>query len=250
MIVIKAGGSAITDKSQPYTMRIEVMQAVANQLKDATEPVILAHGVGSFGHPLAKKYHITRGFDQTETNRLGFLYTHYWVDELSQRFIKILLDANIPVGRIHATSIFVTEKRRIVTFFDEPLRRYLDLGIIPVLHGDGPTDRSQGFCVLSADQTVVYLARHFGATRVIFGIDVDGILQEGQTVPHLKYQDLTRWQKIIADNKDASGGLPMKLKEIEALAGSGIPVHLINLTRPGTLAATLQGEAVGTIITD
>lgn len=249
MIIFKAGGSAITDKSKPYTMRIEIMQLIASELKDVGENLILAHGVGSYGHPMAKKFRIGHGFDQTPETRLGFLFTHYWVDELSQRFVKILLDAQIPAGRLRPTSLFVTDNRRIVTFFAEPLERYLEMGIIPVLHGDGPTDRRQGYCVLSADQTMIYLAKHFKARRVIFGMDVDGVLDEsGNPVPQISFSDLPNWINRIQNNQDASGGLPMKLREIQALQGMNIPVQLINITQPGMLRAALNGEMCGTLI--
>lgn len=250
MIVIKAGGSAITEKNKPYTLRTKVMQSVAAQLRHVSEPVILAHGVGSYGHPIAKKHRIGHGFDGKPETRLGFLYTHFWVDELSQRFVKILLDAGVPAGRLRPTSLFITEKRRIVAFFEEPLQRYLEMGIIPVLHGDGPTDRRQGYCVLSADQSVVFLAKIFQATRLIFGLDVDGVLDRGKTVSKIRYAELEKWQSRITDNQDASGGLPRKLKEISALEGIDISVQLINLTQPGLLHAAIQGEHVGTIITN
>ncbi|MCI0511659.1 isopentenyl phosphate kinase family protein [candidate division KSB1 bacterium] len=250
MVILKAGGSAITWKSQPYTARPEVMELIAAQLHGIQRQVILAHGVGAYGHPLAKAYHIGKGFDGAAATRLGFLYTHYWVDELTQKFIKILLDHNVPAGHLHPSSLMITDQRRIVHFFDEPVRRYLDLGIMPVFHGDGPTDRSQGYCVLSADQTVVFLAKYFQARQLVFGIDVDGILDAGKTVPQLRFNELEGWRQRIADNQDASGGLPMKLKEIQALVNTGTQVQIINITQPGMLRAALLREKVGTIITD
>jgi isopentenyl phosphate kinase len=250
MLIIKAGGSAITDKSQPYTIRLEVIQNLAEQLREINEPIILAHGVGSYGHPPAKKYRIGHGFAGTAESRLGFLLTHYWVDELSQRFTKIMLDASVPVGRLRPTELFVTENRRIATFFAEPLERYLEMGIIPVLHGDGPTDRKQGFCILSSDQIAVYLARYFQARAVIFGMDVDGVLENGETVPFIAYRDLPEWQEKILKSTDASGGLPKKLGEIEALKDLNMPVKIINLLKPGTLLQAVKGEATGTHISN
>lgn len=250
MLIIKAGGSAITDKSQPYTIRLNVIQQLAEQLREINEPIILTHGVGSYGHPPAKQFRIGYGFDGTSERRQGFLLTHYWVDELSQRFTKIMLDASVPAGRLRPTELFVTENRRIATFFAEPLERYLEMGIIPVLHGDGPTDRKQGFCVLSSDQTAIYLARYFHARTVIFGMDVDGVLENGKTVPFIAYQDLPVWQEKIMKGTDASGGLPKKLGEIETLKDLNIPVKIINMLKPGTLLQAVRGEATGTYISN
>jgi isopentenyl phosphate kinase len=53
VLVIKAGGSAITYKSRPYTANKKAMHNLASQLAGLNEPVILIHGVGSYGHPPA-----------------------------------------------------------------------------------------------------------------------------------------------------------------------------------------------------
>jgi isopentenyl phosphate kinase len=96
---------------------------------------------------------------------------------------------------------------------------------------------------------VVFLAKFFQARQLIFGIDVDGILDAGKTVSQLRFNELESWRQQIADNQDASGGLPMKLKEIQALEHTDTLVQIINITQPGMLHAALLREKVGTTIT-
>jgi isopentenyl phosphate kinase len=250
MLIIKAGGSALTDKSVPFSFRKAAVQALAEQLRQIPEPMILAHGVGSFGHPPAKQYKIGLGDDATDERRQGLTITQYWVDELAQRIIKILIDAHLPALLSAADMVFVTEDRRIVEFHAEPIQRYLAMNLIPVLHGDGPVDRLQGFSVLSADQIVVYLAKFFAARKVIFAMDVPGILRQGRTITRLSFSDLPRVQKEIIAGNDASGGLIKKLQEISALAGSGIDVQLVSLLEENSLLAAAQDESTGTLITN
>ncbi len=249
MLIIKAGGSAITDKSIPYSIRESAIHSLATQLLQINEPVILAHGVGSFGHPPAKKYKIGLGYDGSVERRQGLAITQYEVDELAQRFVKILLDASLPAVQAAADMLFITENRRIVNFHSEPLQRYLAMGLLPIVHGDGPADRTQGFCVLSADQTAIYLARFFKARKVIFAMDVAGLLRQGQTIPSLHFNDLAELQKEVLANDDASGGLAKKLEEISLLAGSGITVQLVSLLHPNALLAAAKDEPTGTLIT-
>ncbi|HPI74971.1 MAG TPA: isopentenyl phosphate kinase [bacterium] len=250
MLLIKAGGSALTDKSIPYSFREPVVHALAGQLRRICEPLILAHGVGSFGHPPAKQYRIGLGDDATPDRRLGLAITQYWVDELAQRVIKILIDARLPALLTAADMLFVTEDRRIVDFHAEPIQRCLTMNLIPVLHGDGPLDRRQGFSVLSADQIVIYLARFFTARKVIFAMDVPGILRNGRPIPRLSFRELPTVQKEILSSQDASGGLAKKLEEIGALAGTGIDVQLVSLLEPDALLAAAHNQERGTLISD
>lgn len=250
MLIIKAGGSALTDKTRPFSFRELAACALAEQLRQIHEPMILAHGVGSFGHPPAKQYKIGLGDDTTPERRRGLAITQYWVDELAQRLIKILLDAPLPALLTAADMLFITDKGRIIDFYAEPLQRYLEMNLIPVLHGDGPADRQQGFSVLSADQIVIYLAKFFQARKVIFAMDVPGILRQGRPIAHLSFDELSAVQAEIVANHDASGGLAKKLEEISALADSGIKVQLISLLEEQALLAAARDEPVGTVISD
>ncbi|MDP6662348.1 MAG: isopentenyl phosphate kinase [Candidatus Thalassarchaeaceae archaeon] len=251
MIIVKAGGSAITNKSEPYTPDEGTIASVAEQLSQATRAnrgMILVHGVGSFGHPLAKEHDLGRGYDGTEEGLMGSLFTHYWVDELSQRLIKAMIDHGVPALRCRPTTSFVTKSRRIADFYSEPIEKFLEMGIVPVFHGDVPADRDQGFSVLSSDQIAVFLAMHFGAGKVIFGMDVPGLLRDGERVPELGFGEIPGFMEFVSDNHDASGGLQKKMQEIQALEGSGIEVQVIGLGEPGALLRAIEGETVGTII--
>lgn len=248
MIIIKAGGSAITMKDKPYTLDETAMHHTAKQLVQIKEPVILIHGVGSYGHPPAKQYQIGLGYDGSRERVWGLMLTHYWVDELSQRFTRVLLDHELLALRCRPTTLFVTDQRRIVQFNKEPLDRFLKMNILPVLHGDGPSDRSQGFCVLSGDQIAVYLAKTYKARKVIFGMDVPGILKSGRPVGHVRYDELLSFSKYIKDNEDASGGLSKKLQEIAGLQGERIPVQLVSLHNPDDLLRAVNDQTAGTLI--
>src|SRR5574339_458739 len=61
LVFLKLGGSLITDKTQPYTPLLDVMDDLALQIKTAlqTHPnlhLVLGHGAGSFGHVPASEY--------------------------------------------------------------------------------------------------------------------------------------------------------------------------------------------------
>ena len=58
LMILKLGGSVITDKSTSYATADEKnIELIANEIlkckKDFNFKLIIVHGAGSFGHPLA-----------------------------------------------------------------------------------------------------------------------------------------------------------------------------------------------------
>ena len=61
IVLLKLGGSLITDKDIPYTPRLDKLTDLAQEIKTVLDSspdllLILGHGSGSFGHVAAKKY--------------------------------------------------------------------------------------------------------------------------------------------------------------------------------------------------
>ncbi|MGD8543676.1 MAG: hypothetical protein PVG48_00980, partial [Candidatus Bathyarchaeota archaeon] len=73
--VLKLGGSVITNKEKPLTPNLSAIKRLANEISKANvSRLVLVHGGGSFGHPIAKQYAIEKGYkDQTQI--MGFSKT-------------------------------------------------------------------------------------------------------------------------------------------------------------------------------
>lgn len=55
MIIVKLGGSVITDKAEYRRFRADTVARLASEIASSGERVIVVHGAGSFGHILAKE---------------------------------------------------------------------------------------------------------------------------------------------------------------------------------------------------
>ena len=67
LLVLKLGGSLITDKSKPYSLRADVLKKaaaeVAGSLRDGIiDKLVIVHGVGSYGHPPVIEHKLYKGF--------------------------------------------------------------------------------------------------------------------------------------------------------------------------------------------
>ncbi len=63
-VVVKLGGSAITDKSKASTARLEVIHNAIKEVVSYSGPMVLLHGGGSFAHPFVSRAALRNGFRQ------------------------------------------------------------------------------------------------------------------------------------------------------------------------------------------
>ena len=56
MILIKLGGSIITNKDKPLSPRKKTIDNILKEIGKIKEPVIIVHGGGSYGHYWSVKY--------------------------------------------------------------------------------------------------------------------------------------------------------------------------------------------------
>ena len=66
LVFLKLGGSLITDKTQPMTPRLDVIQHLAGEISAAVKSsprlsLLIGHGSGSFGHEVADRYQTQAG---------------------------------------------------------------------------------------------------------------------------------------------------------------------------------------------
>ena len=70
LVLLKLGGSVITDKSQPFTAREDTIRRLGREIRQALEDqpnlrLVLGHGSGSFGHVVAQNYRTREGIIDT-----------------------------------------------------------------------------------------------------------------------------------------------------------------------------------------
>jgi isopentenyl phosphate kinase len=251
--ILKIGGSVITDKDGELAARTAVINRLAEEIQEASvQNLIIVHGGGSFGHPIAQKYGIKEGFKE-ETQKIGFSETHHVMTVLNGLFMDSLIWHSIPAVSIAPSSCVVTENGRIKNFEDAPLKALLRMGFLPVLYGDAVFDTKLGFTILSGDQLVATLASKFDAKRIVIGVDVDGLYDSdpkankaAKMLTHLTLGELKKLQGGLGKSTtcDVTGGMFGKVSELLFAIEQGIPVTIVNATEPNLVCKALKGENV------
>jgi isopentenyl phosphate kinase len=256
--VLKLGGSVVTVKDQESTADHVNIRRLAEEIKAAwPTPIVIVHGGGSFGHPVAKKYGIAGGFT-ADRQILGFAKTHQAMIDLNAIIVKIFLDTGIPAMSVSPSSFIATNDGRISKVDLEIVGRLVVRGVLPILFGDAVLDRKKGFAILSGDQLAVHLAVSLGASKLIFGVDVDGVYTsnpkispEARLIDRLESNKIDGFVKIGESlSTDVTGGMLGKVSEARAAVEQGIEVQFVNATKPDVMLKALKGEPVaGTILT-
>jgi isopentenyl phosphate kinase len=257
-IILKIGGSVITDKTGELAAKTEDINRIAEEIKRAgAENLVVVHGGGSFGHPTAQKYGIKDGL-KDDSQKLGFSETHHVMTVLNGLIMDALVWHELPSLSITPSSCIVTENGRIKYFDETVLLRCMNMGFVPVLYGDAVLDEKMGFTVLSGDQLVAYLAIKLKAEKIVVGVDTDGLYEADPKVdktakPYLRLNldQLKRVQAKIgkAQSTDVTGGMAGKIAELIPAIEAGISVQIINATRNLRVLRGITGEKIeGTII--
>ena len=249
MILIKLGGSVITDKSQFKKFDREQASRLCGEIAESGKDVIVVHGAGSFGHVLAKKYSIQNGLVD-EGQIPAAAQVHHDAMELGLLMTQTLIDSGIPAASVAPGSCFVMDNGRIVPDNLEAIRALQDMGIMPVTFGDVVMDRSKGFGIVSGDQMMEVMADLYKPERVVFVSDIDGLYTANpKTDPDAELIRTVTPETLdsvssVSDVDDVTGGVRNKMESMLRMCGEGRECVLINGTVPGRLLALLRGEDV------
>jgi isopentenyl phosphate kinase len=250
-IILKIGGSVLTDKNRASTARPEQIRRVAAEIRAGKDSrLVLIHGAGSFGHHQAREYGLKAGLNEQSIR--GIMPTHNAVRSLSDMIINELYASGVYAAPVHPLSSCTLNGGRIERMCMDVIDRMLASGIVPVLHGDVVMDTSKGIDVLSGDQLVVYLAKALGAEKVGIGTNVEGVYaKDFKIIRAITPSNLSEVKESLSGSGgvDVTGGMYGKIMELAELARSGIPSCVFNAEKPGNVAAFLKGENVeGTLI--
>ena len=93
IVFVKIGGSLITDKIKPFTLKEHALEVICEEIKTAMKSgkrLIVGHGAGSFAHVPAKKYQTHKGIINEESYR-GMAEVADMAAQLYRIFIKKFL---------------------------------------------------------------------------------------------------------------------------------------------------------------
>ena len=257
IVLLKLGGSLITDKTRPGVARHAMIRRLASELAKSARNargarLLVGHGSGSFGHAAASEGGLTRGVDARR--RIETIsHTQSRAADLHRIVFHALAEAGARPFSFSPSSFLSAANGRVAGRFLGPIFAALDRGLLPVVYGDVVLDDTLGAIVVSTEELFVLLAkdtarRGVTVARAVWLGETDGVRgADGESIARLTASGaLTAARRVNgASGIDVTGGMSLRLRTAGALAAAGIPSSILDGRRPGAVAAAVAGRARG-----
>lgn len=253
-VFVKLGGSLITDKTKPYSLRPDVIRQISQEIATIRQQQpdlvwFIGNGAGSFGHYAV---HEVAWRDQPGDSR-RIAYVRKATGKLNAAVLEALLDHDVPALSLPAAA-FAYHDGKTIQIKAEAVLRYAQQDAVPSVYGDVIVHSQQGSVIMSTEEILSGLASAWRAAghdvkSVIYCTSVDGVLDsKGKTISklsksnqHASFHD--------TEGYDVTGGMAQKVQAGFAALDFTDNVYIINGTKKGQLAAALDGLSAGTQLT-
>ncbi len=257
LVLVKLGGSLITDKTREATAKAEVIERLAREMKEAMEnlpdlKLVVGHGSGSFGHFPGKRYGVRDGVKGPE-GWMGFAETAAAAARLNRLLTEALLSAGIKAFPMQPSASVLCSNGSIVRWEWRQIKRALERGLVPVIYGDVAFDQVRGSTIVSTDELFFYLAPRLRPSMILLVGKVEGVFTsdplkdpDAKLVSELTPSD---WGKIWGSlgssyGVDVTGGMEEKVKLMLGLVERlpRLKVVIMSGKEPGALRDALMGK--------
>ena len=227
MILIKLGGSIITNKEKALSARRKTLDNLVRTIKKIDESVVIVHGGGSFGHYWSVKFKMhskpakysTRGISVVKNSMI----------ELNKIVLDSFLKNKLNPYCLPPTDFIISNKpirKKIIE-----IEKIAKSGLIPVTFGDALWYGQKKSYILSGDRIMTILATILKPKLSIFVLNIDGLysnLKTKKLINELKGEKLL----ISKSSKDVTGGMRRKVEEATKISKKGLQVFFVNGNKP------------------
>ncbi|KEQ57185.1 Uridylate kinase protein [Marine Group I thaumarchaeote SCGC AAA799-B03] len=237
MILIKLGGSIITNKEKPLSARRKTIENLAKSLKKIKEPIIIVHGGGSYGHYWSVKYDMhTR---ERKYDLRGVAIVKNSMIELNKIILDSFLKNKLNPYCLPPTDFMVGNKP--IPKKVKEIEKISKSGLIPVTFGDALWYGQNKTFILSGDKIMTHLAKILKPKLCIFALNEDGVysdLKSKKLIHELKGENPS-----ISENKmDVTGGMTRKIEEATKISKMGMNVFFVNGNKPDRIVKAVKNR--------
>jgi len=250
MLLVKLGGSVLTNKTRLRTPRLAAIRRLARELAAVRQPLLVVHGAGSFGHILARRHGLDKG-GLSPAKRAAAARVHADVRELDRLVVDALNDAGFAAVPVPPSAVLTLDDGRIATIDLTPFLEFSSMGFTPVTFGDLGRDLSRGFSVCSGDLLMLELARAFQPERAVFAADVDGLFtadpkrrRSARLLETVGPDDLSKIEFSTSSRTDVTGSIEGKVRRMFEIADHVGECVIVNGNVKNRVRDALRGRRV------
>lgn len=250
LVLIKVGGSLITDKAKPFTTREDMMRSIAASIRAAYEKFpesafLIGNGAGSFGHYLASK-------EAGNAPQERIYAVHESVVLLNKIFVQHLSEAGLPAASFVPSEHIQSKNGKLVEFDISEVEDLLSINSVPVVFGDIVDDGTEKGIIYSTETLFELIAEKLRSRYVLtilYTGDTDGVLDPNmKTIPEISLQTWEDMGSSVAspNGYDVTGGMTHKIESALRMAQIATHVRILSGKTADTIVGALEGRPVGT----
>ena len=257
-VIVKIGGSFITDKNKPESLKEDRVRKIAQEIAAAVQTgkvgLLLTHGAGSYGHIAAKQFNAQHG-KHPEFGWHAFYQIRQDMARLNLMLLNLFAEEGLFPVTIQPSAISLARKGKLQFMDTRNIRFLLDSDQIPLLHGDIVLDEKQGFTIASTEDQIQKLSEYLLFHLIVLISDVPGVLdRNGEVIPVI---DRGNFSQVIdqlggSAGQDVTGGMRSKVEQIYQLVQKNPTTRAVIVSgesEPGNLTRVILGETViGTML--
>ena len=273
MILIKLGGSIVTDKSRPLTASRQTIAKMARVIAKIPEPVMIVHGGGSFGHYWSVKYDMHTKEHSYDTKGVAMVKNS--MVQLHTIILEELLRGGLKPYSL-APASFMTGSKPAPSRVKDAGKIPAISDMTPVTYGDalwygdgGKSGKKDDYktYILSGDKIMTHLARILRPRLCIFALGEDGLyadLESKKLIRHIPAPAKTsstrkdaaaaaaaaaanRTGKMAKNVMDVTGGMTRKVSEAAIITKLGTAVAFVNGNYPKRIRDAVAATATTTV---
>jgi len=237
MILIKLGGSIITNKEKPLSVRRKTIDSISKNLRKIDEPIIIVHGGGSYGHYWSVKYDMHT--KERKYDFRGVAIIKNSMIELNKFVLDSLLKNKINPYCLPPTD-FMSGNKPILKKIRE-IEKIAESGFIPVTYGDALWYGQKKTYILSGDKIMTHLAKILKPRLCIFVLNEDGLYSDLKS-KELIYELKSERPSISKNKMDVTGGMTRKVEEASKISKMGINVFFANGNKPERIVKAVKNK--------
>ncbi len=250
MLLVKLGGSVVTEKAHLRTPRSAAIRRLARELASLGESLLIVHGAGSYGHILASRHRLNEG-GSTLPRRQVAARVQADVRELDGLVVRALNRAGLAAIPIPPSAVLSLDDGRVSAMDLTPFLEFASMEFTPVTFGDVVRDVRRGFSVCSGDLLMLELARAFRPKRAVFAADVDGLFtvdpkrrRAARLLETVGPDDLSRIEFSSSSRTDVTGSIEGKLRRMFEIADHAGECLIVNGNVKNRVRDALRGRHV------
>ncbi len=235
MILIKLGGSIITNKEKPFSPRKKSIDKIVRALKKIDESIIVVHGGGSYGHYWSVKYNMHT--KPANYNIHGVSVVKNSMVELNKIILDSFLKNKLNPYCLPPTD-FIFGNKPIIKKVKE-IEKIAKTNLIPITFGDALWFGKKKSYILSGDRIMSVLANILKPRLCVFVLNVDGLYSDPKTkklIRELKGEK----PLILKSSKDVTGGMKRKVDEATKISKNGMNVFFVNGNKPERIVEAVK----------